>query len=88
MTEFELGEIRGMFDKIDKRFDKFEDKLDTVENVSVSLSTILKGNGSKGICQRVDEVENGHRKVVLILAGLAGSGTLGGGIFGLVKLLS
>lgn len=59
---------------------------DTHDKV-IKIETIL-GNGDKGLSHEVREHAKKIRIIEITLASLFGSGILGGGIFGVVKLLT
>ena len=51
-------------------------------------SAVMGVNGQGGILRELKNHNGRIHRIELILAGMAGSGLLGGGIFGLVKLFT
>jgi len=68
---------------------QLDEKLDRVENVVIEVKTVLLGtNSDKGLCGQVDDNTKSISHIKLVLAAIGGSGALGGGIVGLIKLLT
>ena len=68
--------------------EQIDEKLDRVENLVIELKTVLLGkNSDKGLVGLVNEHNKKINRIAIFLALLLGSGILGGGITGLIKLL-
>ena len=68
---------------------QIDEKLDRVESVVIELKTVLLGkNGDKGLVGQVDDNCKSISHIKIILAAILGSGLLGGGFLGLIKLLT
>jgi len=69
--------------------EQIDEKLDRVENTVIEVKTVLLGkNSDKGLCGQVDDNTKSISHIKIALAATLGSGALGGGIVGLVKLLT
>ena len=67
--------------------DELVEKINETHSTVKGIELVLKGyNGQKGICERVDVLEDKHRKLVerfvLLVGILGGSGVLGSRIWG------
>lgn len=68
---------------------QIDEKLDRVENSVIEIKTVLLGaDGDPGLVGLVEDHEKKINRNTIILAAIIGSGLLGGGIAGLVQLLT
>ena len=63
-------------------------KLDETHDTVITLKTVLLGaDGNPGLIDQVHSNTKRSTRNTIIIAGIIGSGALGGGVYGLIQLL-